>query len=161
MASKQIKKGSYTVGVISDTHGLIRPEVLDAFKDTDLIIHAGDIGNPDVLKRLKKIAPVKAVRGNMDGGEWSYELPASDIVEIGEILIYVLHDVDDLDLDPFDTGVQLVISGHAHRPSSEYKSGVLFLNPGSAGPFRPPVTVALLTINGKSIEPNFIDLMDR
>jgi putative phosphoesterase len=158
MTREQIKKDGYTVGVISDTHGLIRPEVFDAFKDTDLIIHAGDIGSPDVLEKLKKIAPVKGVRGNMDGGEWAYKLPASDLIEIGEILIYVLHDVYDLDLDPFATDVQVVISGHAHRPSSEYKRGILFLNPGTAGPFRPPVTVALLTINGKSIEPYFIKL---
>ncbi|MBW1983805.1 MAG: metallophosphoesterase family protein [Deltaproteobacteria bacterium] len=161
ISNKQKDKDSYVVGVISDTHGLIRKEVTSAFKGTDLIIHAGDIGSPDVLAELKKIAPVKAVRGNMDAGGWAFKLPASDIIEIDEVLLYVLHDVYDLDLDPASTGIQAVISGHTHRPSAEYKNGVLHLNPGTAGPFKPPVTVARLKINKKSIKPYFIELMDR
>jgi putative phosphoesterase len=151
-------KDCIIVGVISDTHGLIRPEAIDAFKGTDLIIHAGDIGSSDVLKELKKIAPVHAVRGNMDAGKWAFKLPASDIIEIGEVLLYVLHDVYNLDLDPSSSGIHAVISGHAHRASAEYKNGVLHLNPGTAGPFKPPVSVARLKINGKSIEPYFIEL---
>jgi len=151
-------KDNTIVGVISDTHGLIRPEAIDAFKGTDLIIHAGDIGSPDVLEELKKVAPVHAVRGNMDAGEWAFKLPVSDIIEIGELLLYVLHDIYKLDLDPAATGIRAVISGHAHRASAEYKNGVLHLNPGTAGPFKPPVSVARLTINGKSIEPYFIEL---
>jgi putative phosphoesterase len=158
--NRQTDKDSYIVGVISDTHGLITKEVASAFKGTDLIIHAGDIGNLDVLVELKKIAPVKAVRGNMDAGEWALKLPASEIIEIGEVLLYVLHDVYKLDLDPATTGIHAVISGHTHRASAEYKNGVLHLNPGTAGPFKPPVSVARLTIQGKSIEPYFVELMD-
>ncbi|MCJ7772937.1 MAG: metallophosphatase family protein [Desulfobacterales bacterium] len=156
---KELKnKHSYIVGVISDTHGLIRPEAAKAFKGADLIIHSGDIGSLDVLVELKKIAPVKAVRGNMDAGDWAIKLPAADIIEIGDVLIYVLHDVFKLDVDPVATGVHTVISGHTHRSSSEYKNSVLFLNPGTAGPFKPPVSVARLRINGTSIEPHIIAL---
>lgn len=151
-------KDSYIVGVISDTHGLIRPEAANAFKGADLIIHSGDIGSQDVLAELKKIAPVKAVRGNMDAGKWAFKLPASEIIEIGEVVIYVLHDVYRLDLEPKKTGIHAVISGHTHRASAESKNGVLHLNPGTAGPFKPPVSVARLIIKGKSIEPYFIEL---
>jgi len=160
ISNKQKDKDRYIVGVISDTHGLIRKEVTSAFKGVDLIIHAGDIGNLDVLVELKKIAPVKAVRGNMDGGEWALKLPASEIIKIGKVLLYVLHDVYRLDLDPATTGIHAVINGHTHRASSEYKNGVLHLNPGTAGPFKPPVSVARLTIQEKSIEPYFVELMD-
>ena len=160
MTSELPKKDKYSIGVISDTHGLLRPDVLEVFKNTDLIIHAGDIGSPDVLDALHTVAPVKAVRGNMDGGGWAYQLPSSDMFEVGHISFYVIHDVYRLDLDPEAAGVQVVISGHTHKASSEYKNNVLFLNPGSAGPFRPPVTVAILTIKGKSIEPYFVDLID-
>lgn len=151
-------KDSYIVGVISDTHGLVRPEAITAFAGSDLIIHAGDIGRPEVLEELGKVCPVKAVRGNMDAGEWAVKLPATNIIEIGDVLIYVLHDVYKLDLDPSATGVHMIISGHTHRASSECKNGLLFLNPGTAGPFKPPVSVARLIIKGTSIDPHIIHL---
>jgi putative phosphoesterase len=151
-------KDSYNVGIISDTHGLFRPETASTFKNVDLILHAGDIGHPDVLEELGKIAPVKAVRGNMDAGEWAFKLPTKDIIEVGDVLIYMLHDVYRLDIDPSSIGIHMVISGHAHYPSKEFKKGVLFLNPGTAGPFKPPISIARLAINGTSIEPHFIEL---
>ncbi len=158
MDKRSQQKKNYTIGVISDTHGLIRSEAVNAFKGTDLIVHAGDIGSPDVLEELKNIAPVKAVRGNMDTGEWAFRLPATDIVEIGDVMIYVLHDVNTLDVDPASAGIHAVISGHTHRSSAEFKNGVLFLNPGTAGPFKPPISIARLRINGTSMEPLFIEL---
>ena len=151
-------KNSYIVGVISDTHGLLRSEAAIAFKNVDLIIHAGDIGSTDVLDELKEIAPVKAVRGNMDADEWSFGLPATDIIEIGDVSIYLIHDLYKLDLDPASIGIHAVISGHTHRASSESKNDVLFLNPGTAGPFKPPISVARLIINEKLIDPYFIEL---
>jgi putative phosphoesterase len=151
-------KETYIVGVISDTHGLIRSEIRDIFNGMDLIIHAGDIGGPEVLEELSKAAPVKAVRGNMDGGEWSFKLPAADIIEIGNVSIYLIHDLYKLDLDPVSAGIHAVISGHTHRTSSEYKNGVLFLNPGTAGPFKPPISIARLRITERSIDPYFVEL---
>lgn len=151
-------KNSYTVGVISDTHGLLRPEVVSAFKGVDLIIHAGDIGHPNVLTELKKVAPVKAVRGNMDAAEWAFKLPQTDMIEIGDVFMYLLHDVYKLDLDPASIGIHAVISGHTHRYSYENKNGVLFVNPGTAGPFKPPISIAQLTIKGTSIHPHPIEI---
>ena len=125
-------QNSYRVGVISDTHGRIPSGVLQAFKDVDLIIHAGDIGDQAVLDRLSKIAPVAAVRGNMDFGKWAGKLPETEVVEVGQTLLYVLHIVNRLDVDPEKSGFKAVISGHTHRPDAYEDNGVTFINPGSA-----------------------------
>ena len=130
------------IGVIADTHGLLRPEVLELFTGVSLIIHAGDVGTPDVLSTLREIAPVRAVRGNVDKGTWADSVPATDVVEVNDRFIYLLHDLNTLDLDPAAAGMQMVISGHSHRPNESRKNGVLYLNPGSAGSrrFKLPIT---------------------
>ena len=137
-----------TVGVISDTHGLIRPEALTALAGVDAIIHAGDIGTPEVLAALRRIAPVTAVRGNNDRGAWAKRVPPTASLTVGGVRVYVLHDRHELDLDPRKGGYAAVIAGHSHRPLVEERDGVLFLNPGSAGPrrFTLPVTVARLHV---------------
>jgi len=137
-----------TIGVIADTHGLVRPEVMELFRGVSLVIHAGDIGTPDVLSILRKVDPVRAVRGNVDKGAWAESLPETDVVECNDTFIYLLHDLNTLDLDPAAAGMQAVISGHSHRPGESRKNGVLYLNPGSAGPrrFKLPITAALLRI---------------
>jgi putative phosphoesterase len=150
--------GDYLVGVISDTHGFLRPGAVKALEDADLIIHAGDIGKPEILEALREVAPVFAVRGNMDWGEWTCDLPEREIVEIGEVLVYVLHDANQLDLEPAAAGFSAVISGHTHRPSIDKRNGVLFLNPGTAGPFRSPASVALLHLRGSILEPQLVPL---
>ena len=149
-----------TVGVISDTHGIVRPEAKNALKDSDLILHAGDVGTPDVLKQLRAIAPTIAVRGNVDRGAWARSLRLTEIVEVGEVRIYVLHDLSDFDLDPRAAELAAVVSGHSHRPTAEVRGGVLFLNPGSAGPrrFSLPLTIAKLRVIGKSLSHEFIEL---
>lgn len=157
MSTEVSKKDGFLVGIISDTHGHLRPEVAEAFAGVDLIIHAGDIGNHEVLEELRAIAPVHAVRGNMDGG-WAHCLPATEVVEIGEVLIYVLHDTYLLDLDPAAAGFVAVINGHTHRAAIEKREGVLFLNPGSASPYSSTGTVALLNIRGGSLEPQLVTL---
>jgi hypothetical protein len=136
------------VGLIADTHGLLRPEAAAALAGSDLILHAGDVGGPEVLAALAAIAPVRAVRGNNDHGPWAAALPAADVIQAGGAMIYLLHDVHDLDLEPCAAGVAAVVSGHSHRPAIAEKDGVLFVNPGSAGPrrFTLPVAVARLTI---------------
>jgi len=146
--------------VLSDTHGLLREEVLQVLEGVDQIIHAGDVGTPDLLSRLRGLAPVTAVRGNTDCGPWSSELPETDVVEVGGVLGYVLHDLCRLDLDPAGGGFRVVISGHSHRPSLKTVQGVLFLNPGSAGPrrFRLPVSLALLEVTAKGIQTRFVTL---
>jgi len=135
------------VGVISDTHGLLRPEAIDALRDCDLILHAGDIGGQRVLAELERLAPVVAVRGNCDG-DWARALPATRTVEAGRLLLHVLHDLALLDFRPETAGVSVVISGHSHRPAVARQRGVLYLNPGSAGPRRPgaPVSLAQLRL---------------
>lgn len=150
------------IGVISDTHGLIRPEALDAFIDTDLIIHAGDIGSPEVIERLRTIAPVVAVRGNVDRGEWARSIPKTETLEVAGLLFYVVHDINELDLDPTVAGLSLVIAGHSHQPSYKRQKGVLIVNPGSAGPsrFNLPATVALIHIKERDLEPEIIELMN-
>lgn len=145
-----------TVGVISDTHGVLRPQALAALRGSDLILHAGDVGSDVVLGALGQLAPVIAVRGNVDRALWAADLPHTQVVEVEGRFLYVLHDLGELDLDPAAAGFQVVISGHSHRPSIATNNGVLFLNPGSAGPRRLqlPVTLARLTIdaNGPSAE---------
>ena len=135
-----------TVGLISDTHGWLRPEALRALEGADLVIHAGDIGRPEILDALRTIAPVVAVKGNIDRGPWASALPATAKAEAAGTRIYVLHDIHDLNLDP--AGFHVVVSGHSHQPGSTERGGVLYINPGSAGPrrFRLPVTVARLRL---------------
>ena len=134
------------VGVISDTHGLVRPEALEALAGSQLIVHAGDVGGPEVLEALAKIAPVRAVRGNNDKGAWASRLPESDFVEVAGRTIYVIHDVKELDLDPAASGIAAVIAGHSHQPRNELVDGVLYFNPGSAGPrrFSLPISVGMI-----------------
>jgi uncharacterized protein len=149
-----------TVGVISDTHGLMRPAALGAMAGSDLIVHAGDVGTPDVLEQLRAVAPVVAVRGNNDRGDWAGELSATEVVELHGVLLYVLHDVKELDLDPRAAGFRAVIAGHSHRPGIEERDGVLFLNPGSAGPrrFTLPITVARLRLCGGALDAAIVHL---
>lgn len=149
------------IGLISDTHGLLRPEALAALQGSELIIHAGDVGGDDIIGRLSSVAPVVAVRGNVDGGSWASQLPATAIVEARSALIYVLHDVQQLDLDPAVAGFQIVLSGHSHRPGRMERSGVLYVNPGSAGPrrFQLPVTVARLNLAQEPWGVDFIELL--
>lgn len=148
------------IGVISDTHGLLRPEAVSALKGVSQIIHAGDVDSPEILQALKTIAPVHVVRGNMDRGPWVHELPASLVVEVGECLLYVLHDLTHLDLNPADAGFHAVIYGHTHMPAIRERSGVLFLNPGSAGHGRNGTSesVALLRVRGLALNPELVRL---
>ncbi|HJU09815.1 MAG TPA: metallophosphoesterase family protein [Candidatus Binataceae bacterium] len=150
----------YLLGLISDTHGLMRPEALDALRGVNLIIHAGDIGNPAVLEALAQIAPVRAVRGNNDKGQWTESLPAVEVVEIGRHSIYVLHNVAELDLEPTTAGFAAVVSGHSHVPSVNERQRVLYVNPGSAGPrrFKLPVTVAKMTLHSEHCEATIVPL---
>ena len=148
------------MGVISDTHGLVRPEAVTALQGVSLIIHAGDVGTPEVLEQLRIIAPVVAVRGNTDQDYWARELPLTEVVEIGTVSFYVLHNVNQLDLDPVKSGFSAVISGHSHQPSIERLNGVLFLNPGSAGARRLKLhpSLAVLTVKNKSLNARIIGL---
>ncbi|WP_088892628.1 metallophosphoesterase family protein [Leptolyngbya ohadii] len=148
------------VGVISDTHGLVRPEAIAALEGSELILHAGDIGKPEVLEQLKTIAPVIAVRGNNDTGEWAKAIPDRETIAIEGLSVHLLHIATDLDFNPQTAGVQIVISGHSHKPSIKDLNGVLFLNPGSAGPrrFKLPVTIAQLQITGTSANAEIVQL---
>jgi putative phosphoesterase len=148
------------IGVISDTHGLMRREALDALRGCDLIVHAGDVGSPDVLEALRALAPTFAVRGNVDAGAWAEKLPVTELVEAGEALIHVLHDIAELDFDPGDAGFAAVVFGHSHQPLIERRKGVLFLNPGSAGPrrFKLPIAVARIEVSGRELHPAIIEL---
>ncbi len=151
---------SRRIGVISDTHGWFREPVPKLLAGVERILHAGDIGNPEVLERLERIAPVEAVRGNIDTAEWAARLPASRVIEIESLQIYMLHDLSQLDLDPAAAGFQVVISGHSHKAHQERKKGVLYLNPGRAGPrrFHLAPTLALLEVDGSRAEPRILDL---
>ena len=148
------------IGVISDTHGLVRPEVHKAFRRVDLILHAGDIGSPDVLKELQSIAPVTAVRGNNDKGGWARSIPEHEELRILASRIYMIHDVKELASSTDVTGFNVVISGHSHRPSIETRDSILFLNPGSAGPrrFSLPVTVAKLVVRDAAVHAEIVEL---
>jgi putative phosphoesterase len=145
------------VGLISDTHGLLRPEALDALRGSDFILHAGDIGKPEILAELQGLAPVTAVRGNIDKGAWAEAIPATEVLDVGaSVLLYMLHDLGTLDLDPAAAGFHAVISGHSHKPGFRWKDGVLYINPGSAGPrrFSLPVSAGRLAVDrgGLSVE---------
>jgi putative phosphoesterase len=148
------------VGVISDTHGLIRPEALDLLRQSDLIVHCGDVGGSEVLGALNAIAPVRAVRGNNDKGPWAFGLPTEDILEVGSHRLYVIHDLHDLSIDPAASGFSAVLSGHSHRPRIEERSGVLYINPGSAGPrrFSLPIAVAMLKLQPGSCSARIIEI---
>lgn len=148
------------VGLVSDTHGTLRREVLEQLEGVDRILHAGDVGSADVLRGLRAIAPVTAVRGNMDRAPWARRLRKTEVVELGGVLVYLLHDLGELDLDPAAAGFGAVISGHSHRPHIERRAGVLFVNPGSAGPrrFRLPVSLGFLYVEDESLEARIVEL---
>ncbi len=150
-----------SIGLISDTHGLLRAEALAALRGSDLIIHAGDVGHAKILEQLGTVAPIVAVRGNVDKGDWASKLPVTAVVETTSALIYVLHDIQQLDIDPVRAEFNIVISGHSHKPGRTERSGVVYLNPGSAGPrrFRLPVTVARLNLIQSLWTIDFIDLV--
>lgn len=145
---------------MSDTHGLLRPEVIPALQGCQLILHAGDVGGPEILEALGAVAPVRAVRGNTDHGAFGATLPLTEVVEVGRHTLYMLHIPHDLDLDPAAAGFSAVVSGHTHRPLVEERDGVLFVNPGSCGPrrFDYPVTVARLTVDGHGLSVRLIPL---
>ena len=150
------------IGVISDTHGYLTSQAVESLKGVDLIIHAGDIDTPDILKMLKEIAPVKAVRGNMDRGKWADELPEEEYITIGQFVIFALHDLYHLDLDPSAAGIHAVIYGHSHRPNKESKDGVVYINPGSASQPRHnfPPTVAIITISDRLLDVEFVEIAE-
>jgi len=148
------------LGLISDTHGLLREEVVRALAGSDLILHAGDVGGREILKRLETIAPVVAVRGNVDTDPWGRSLPMTETVSAGPAMIYMIHILQDLDINPAEGGFQIVVSGHSHKPEQIEKEGLLYINPGSAGPrrFYLPVTVARLDLSAKKWNAEFIHL---
>jgi len=147
--------------LISDTHGLLRDEAVEALRGSDLILHAGDVGKPEILDALRALAPVVAVRGNVDHGSWTSALPTTAIAEAEAGLIYVLHDLKELDLDPVAAGFHVVASGHSHKPARSQRSGILYINPGSAGPkrFDLPTTIARLDLGATPWKVDFVDIL--
>lgn len=150
------------IGVISDTHGLLREQVKDRLRDCDLILHAGDVGSPSVLDDLRQIAEVAAVRGNVDRGPWAADLPETEHVAVEGRQLYIIHNIEMLDLDPVAAGVDVVVYGHSHRPAVDWKAGVLYLNPGSIGPkrFHLPVSMAFLHVGPEGVVPEIVSLRD-
>jgi hypothetical protein len=148
------------IGLISDTHGLLRQEAVEALRGSGLIIHAGDVGKPEILDALRALAPVVAVRGNVDKADWAKVLPETAVSQADGALIYILHDLNALDLNPRAAGFQVVVSGHSHKPGNYERDGVLYINPGSAGPrrFQLPVTVARLNLERTPYEVEFVEL---
>jgi uncharacterized protein len=148
------------IGIISDTHGLLRPEAIKRLAGADHIIHAGDIGAPEVIAGLRMIAPTTAVRGNIDAGEWAKDYPDTKLVVLGDRVLYVLHNLNEIKLEPAASGYDVVISGHSHRPKIETKNGVLYVNPGSAGPrrFRLPIAVATLAFSDHVLVPRILEI---
>ena len=151
---------AHIVGVISDTHGLLRSQALEALRGVNAIVHAGDVGDAAILGQLRQVAPVTAVRGNIDTSAWAKSLPETDLLEIGAVSLYVLHNVQQLDLDPGTAGFAAVIFGHSHKPLIEWRKDVLFFNPGSAGPkrFSLPISLGKLTIANGKLKPELIEL---
>lgn len=149
------------IGVISDTHGLLRPEALDALQGVSHILHAGDVVSNDIIPQLEAIAPVTVVRGNCDGGSVGGQLPMTETVQIEDAHIYMVHIREDLDIDPVAAGMHAVVFGHTHKPYESIQDGVLYYNPGSAGPrrFDLPITLARWTIDGTDIKTNLIELV--
>jgi len=153
-------EGEIQIGVISDTHGLLRPEALFALAGSDHIIHAGDIGEPAILDKLTDIAPLTAVRGNVDHGAWAKKIPGINVLEVGGVSIYIIHNLQELDLKPEASGFAALVYGHSHVAKRAIKNGVLYFNPGSAGPkrFVLPVTLGKLLIRNQELEPQIIEL---
>jgi uncharacterized protein len=151
------------VGLISDTHGLLRPEALAFLRGSDFIVHAGDIGDAAVVEELRRLAPLTVVRGNNDKGPWARSIAETEVLEVGEVSIYVLHDLAELDLDPVAAGFRVVVSGHSHHPSVEDRDGVLYINPGSSGPrrFKLPIAVAELQVASSSVKARIVELETR
>lgn len=152
---------SILIGVISDTHGLLRPEAIESLRGSDHIIHGGDIGGQEILQQLSAIAPVNAVRGNVDKSEWARKLPETEVLELGGISIYVLHDLARLDLKPDAAGFSVIVSGHSHVPKQVTRDGVLYFNPGSAGPrrFKLPVSVGRLIVENGRVRGELLTLL--
>ncbi len=148
------------IGLISDTHGLLREEAVLALRGSELIIHSGDVGKPEIITTLREVAPTIVVRGNIDKGPWASDLPTTAVTKFNSTIIYVLHRLEELDLDPATAGFQVVVSGHSHQPSREERRGVLYVNPGSAGPrrFRLPVTIARLDLGEIPWKVEFVEL---
>jgi uncharacterized protein len=149
------------VGLISDTHGLLRPEALDLLRGSDFIVHAGDIGDPGIVSELARLAPVVAVRGNVDKAAWAQSIPSTDVLEVGgAAFLYVLHNIEDLDLDPAAAGFHAVVFGHSHQPGVRWKDGVLYVNPGSAGPrrFSLPISVGRLLVDAGTVSAELIEI---
>ena len=157
-----MKSNQIIVGVISDTHGLLRPEAVAPLRGSDYIIHAGDVGDAEILKRLNAIAPLTAVRGNVDREPWARKLPETQVLEAGGVSIYILHSAADLDLKPEAAGFAAVVSGHSHMPKQEVRNGVLYFNPGSAGPrrFKLPVSVGRLVIEGGKVRGEIMRIVE-
>lgn len=153
-------KDPIRIGLISDTHGLLREQALRSLRGSELIVHAGDVGERKILEELRELAPVVAVRGNVDTADWARTLPLTAVADAGRVQIYVLHDVNALDLDPVAAGLQIVVSGHSHKFGRSERSGVLYINPGSAGPrrFQLPITVARLDLGKTPWGVEFVDL---
>jgi uncharacterized protein len=151
------------VGLISDTHGLLRSEARAFLRGSDFIVHAGDIGDAEVLEELRRLAPLTAVRGNNDKGPWANGIAETGVLQVGEVFIYVLHDLAELELDPSAAGFQVVVSGHSHNPRIEERHGVLYVNPGSSGPrrFKLPIAVAELHVAGSSVKARIVELQTR
>ncbi|MGB6595650.1 MAG: metallophosphoesterase family protein [Candidatus Acidiferrum sp.] len=151
------------LGLISDTHGLLREEALRALHGSDVILHAGDVGTPEILDALRSLAPVIAVRGNVDTGGWTKALPLSEVIQAGPVCIYMLHILNDLDINPVAMGINIVVCGHSHEPSQSEKDGVVYINPGSAGSkrFQLPVTVARLDLGIRPWKAEFVHLTDK
>ena len=152
----------FRIGLLSDTHGLFRPEAKAFLKGSDYIIHGGDIGDPKILEELALLAPVTAVRGNNDKGIWAELLPVEDFLKVEGVFIYVLHDLANLEIKPAAEGVQIVVTGHSHKPLVYDHEGVLYVNPGSVGPrrFKLPITVAEVIVSGRSVSARIVELRD-
>jgi putative phosphoesterase len=148
------------VGLISDTHGLLRPEARAFLVGCDYIIHGGDVGEPKILEELALLAPLIAVRGNNDTGPWAARLRETELIRVGNLFVYVIHDLAELDIDPVAAGVRVVVSGHSHQPKVEERGGILYVNPGSCGPrrFKLPISVGQITVSGSAVEARLVDL---
>jgi uncharacterized protein len=149
------------IGIISDTHGLLRPEAIKHLAGTDHIIKAGDIGAPEVIEGLRRIAPTTAIRGNIDAGEWAKDYPDTELIVLSGRALYVLHNLQEIKLDPAASRLDVVISGHSHRPKIETKDGVLYINPGSAGPrrFKLPIALAILALSDGALVPRILEIV--
>jgi len=153
----------YRVGLISDTHGLLRPEAKAFLEGCDYIVHGGDIGHPGILEELTKLAPVTAVRGNNDKGLWAQPLRETEFLRVGEVFVFAIHDLARLDIEPNAAGVRVVVSGHSHKPLVEERNGVLYVNPGSSGPrrFRLPIGIGELLVTGSSVSARIVELVGK